>query len=76
MLEQVYRAAWRERGYRASRFLQALRRHGGVATAKRLLERKGTSRGFEILAEKGRLDLSMEALVLRPEFTACSTRRS
>jgi hypothetical protein len=70
MIERVYRGAGRECGYWAGRFLQMVRRDGGVATAKRLLGRAGASRGFELLRAKGRLELSLEALVLEPDFRA------
>lgn len=70
MIERVYRAAGRECGYWAGRFLQSVRRHGGVAAARTFLGRKAVSRGFEVLRERGRLDLSMEALVLDPRYRA------
>ena len=34
---EVYRRAGEEAGYWATRFLQAVRRHGGLATVKRML---------------------------------------
>jgi hypothetical protein len=39
-----------------------------LATARKLLWKTGTSEGFERLKKEGRLDLSMEAVMLRPEF--------
>jgi hypothetical protein len=56
------------RGYWASYFLRGVRNHGGVAYAHQLLQATGTTAGFERLKEENRLDLTMEALVLRPEF--------
>ena len=56
------------RGYWASRFLQAVRRRGGPDYARQLMRAKGTTEGFKRLAEEDRLDLTVEALVLRPEF--------
>ncbi len=73
MIETVYRTAGRETGYWASYFLRAVKRHGGVAAAKRLLGQKGVSRGLTKLREKGRLDLAMETLVLKPEYAALFT---
>ncbi len=73
MIETVYRTAGRETGYWASYFLRTVKRHGGVAAAKRLLGRKGVSRGLATLREKGRLDLAMETLVLKPEYGALFT---
>ncbi len=73
MLETVYRTAGRETGYWASYFLRAVRRHGGVAAAKRMLATKGLSNGLITLREKGRLDLTMETLVLKPEYATLFT---
>ena len=70
MIETVYRTAGRETGYWASYFLRAVRRHGGVAAAKRLLGTKGLSKGLAKLGEKGRLDLAMETLVLKAEYAS------
>jgi hypothetical protein len=68
MIETVYRTAGRETGYWAAYFLRAVRRHGGVAAARRMLGTTGISKGLATLREKGRLDLAMETLVLRPEY--------
>ena len=73
MIETVYRTAGRETGYWASYFLRAVKRHGGVAAARRILGTKGLSKGLTTLREKGRLDLAMENLVLRPEYRALFT---
>ena len=73
MIETVYRASGRQTGYWASYFLRAVRQHGGVAAAKRLLSAKGLSKGLITLQEKGRLDLAMETLVLRPEYGSLFT---
>jgi hypothetical protein len=55
------------RGYWASYFLRGIRNNGGADYAHQLL-RKGTTDGFQRLKEEGRLDLTMEALVLKPEY--------
>lgn len=68
MEEDIYRRAGTETGYWANYFLRDLRAMGGLATARKLLNAKGTSEGFERLLQEGRLDLTVEALVLRPEF--------
>ena len=68
MVEKVYRTAGRETGYWAGYFLRAVKRHGGVETARRLLRQKGLSHGLLKLREKNRLDLAMETLVLAPEY--------
>jgi hypothetical protein len=59
-----------ERGYWASYFLRGVRNHGGLDYAHQLLRKQGTTDGFQRLKEEGRLDLTMEALVLRPEYTS------
>jgi hypothetical protein len=56
------------RGYWASYFLRGVRNHGGPDYAHQLLRKEGTTDGFQRLKEEGRLDLTMEALVLRPEY--------
>ena len=73
MVETVYRTAGRETGYWASYFLRAVKQHGGVAAARRLLATKGVSKGLLALGEKNRLDLAMETLVLKPEFSTLFT---
>ena len=73
MIETVYRTAGRETGYWASYFLRTVKRHGGVAGAKRILGTKGLSKGLIKLREKGRLDLAMETLVLKPEYSTLFT---
>ncbi|MBZ6378789.1 hypothetical protein B5C34_11075 [Pacificimonas flava] len=54
-------------GYRPTKFLQMLAEHGGVETARRLIRGSATS-GFETLWEHGRLDRSVEALILQPPW--------
>jgi hypothetical protein len=68
MLE-VYEAAKREAGYRATRFLQKVRRDGGLETARYFLRQPGVSRGFVGLWKAAKLDLTVEYLVLRPEYS-------
>ena len=81
MYEQVYLRIWRECGYRAERFRQMIcppRRglkgklyRGGLKTAKQLLWKE--SAGFQVLDEKNRLDLSVEALVTQPAWASLFT---
>lgn len=56
-------------GYWASYFLGGVRNHGGPEYAHQLLRKEGTTDGFQRLKEEGRLELTMEAHVLRPEYT-------
>ncbi|MBZ9621424.1 hypothetical protein G9F71_000770 [Clostridium sp. FP2] len=67
-MTDVYRKADKECGYRATRFLQMLSEKGGVKTAKELVSKEGGTDGFSKLWQLGRLDLSVEALVLKDEF--------
>lgn len=64
-MRNVYRSALAECGYRATRFLQVVAAHGGVSAAKQLLHAPGYPEGLTKLWELGRLDLSMEALILK-----------
>jgi hypothetical protein len=47
--------------------------YGGVETARRLLRKSEPSDGFTTLWELRRLDLSVEAFVLRPEYAPLFT---
>jgi TIR domain len=54
-------------GYRATQFIHMVNDNGGVETAHLLLAKDPTD-GFTNLWERKRLDLSVEALVLKPQF--------
>lgn len=54
-------------GYRPTELLRMLGEHGGIETARRLIRGTATA-GFGKLWEKQRLDLSVEALILRSEW--------
>jgi hypothetical protein len=69
----IYETAKRELGYNATRFLQMISEHGGLATARQLLWSDAPSEGFTTLWERGRLDLTVEAHVLDPEFAPLFT---
>jgi hypothetical protein len=56
------------RGYWASYLLRGVRNHGGLEYARQLLRKEGTTDGFQRLTDEGRLDLTVEALVLKPEY--------
>ena len=70
----VYERAQDECGYRATRFLQMVGRLGGVEAAKQLLDSDGFSDGFVELCSLGRLDISMEALVVDPKWQSLFTQ--
>ena len=70
----IYRHVGREIGYWASRYLQRVRRVGGLQAAKDWLKPKSApTSGLQRLAEKNRLDLSVEALVLREPWSTLFT---
>lgn len=58
----------RKIGYNPTRFQVMLKQHGAVGALSRLLDSPEVSEGFKKLFEMGRLDLSAEAIALRPEF--------
>src|SRR4051794_29349767 len=64
----IYERAKRDLSYNAARFLQLVAERGGVETARQLLHSPTVSDGFTTLWESGRLDLSVEAHVLKPEY--------
>ncbi len=69
-MHRIYEGG-KEYGYNATRFLQMLRADGGVATAKNLLAREvtdGGSGGLERMLRVGRLDLTVEWLVIQEHW--------
>lgn len=66
-MARIYEEAKKE-GYTASYFLRMLSEHGGVETARRLVNAEAPSEGFTRLWMMKRLDLSVEALILKPEW--------
>lgn len=69
----IYTTAKKECGYNASRFLQMIGEMGGLAAAKQLISKAGGTEGFATLWEHHRLDLSVEAHVLKPEYAPLFT---
>jgi 5-methylcytosine-specific restriction protein A len=67
---QVYRRAADEVGYRGTRFLQSVKRNGGLATAKRMLKPRNKAQrvGLDRLLEARKPELTMEYQVLQPKF--------
>ena len=64
----IYQEAKRACNYNATYFLRMITDHGGLEAAKRLLATETVSDGFGTLQLCGRLDLSVEAHVIKPEF--------
>lgn len=63
----VYRRAKDEAAYNATIFLQMLTESGGLHTAKTLINSPKPSDGYTALYMRGRLDLTVEALVIEDE---------
>ena len=66
----LYLRAKREANYNATYFLQMISddQLGGYRTAKQLIHTATPSLGYQALYDRGRLDLTVEAVVLRPEW--------
>ena len=64
----IYRHARTEANYTATRFLQMLHEHRGLKTAQLLLHTAHVSDGYTALWQRGRLDLTVEALILQPRW--------
>src|SRR3989441_3727295 len=64
----VYRQAKAEAGYNATRFLGMVTDLGGYETARTLLHSPTVSEGYTALWERGRLDLTVEAVILQSEW--------
>jgi hypothetical protein len=64
----IYQRAKDECDYNATRYLQMLMEHGGLETAQILINSSHVSDGYIALWERKRLDLTVEALVLQPEW--------
>lgn len=64
-MRQIYDQAKDECGYTATRFMQMVAQYGGLGAAKNLLNTPGYTEGLTRLWEMKRLDISMEATVLK-----------
>lgn len=69
----LYVTAKRDCHYNATYFLRMVSEQGGLATAKHLLATDTPSDGFTQLYLCGRLDLTVEAHVIRPEYAELFT---
>lgn len=65
---RVWQRAKDECNYNASYFLRMLEEMGGVATAKSLLAKSTLSSGYTELWLRGRLDITVECVVLSKAF--------
>lgn len=60
----IYKKAKAEAGYNATIFLRTVSDRGGLSTAKYLINAPKPSDGYTHLYERGRLDLTVEAMVV------------
>ncbi len=72
-MHSIYDRARKEANYPARYFLGMLVDYGGLDTARRLLRAPAVSDGFAALWERGRLDLTVEALVADLHYTELFT---
>ena len=61
---RIYERALSEAHYRATRFLSMLSDHGGLETARILIHSPAVSEGYTALWQRGRLDLTVEAVIV------------
>ena len=64
----VYRRAKSEASYNATRFLGMVTEMGGYEAARTLIHASTVSEGYTALWERRRLDLTVEAVILQPEW--------
>lgn len=74
-LERSYREAGEQTGYWGKRFIQKVRRVGGVETVKEMLTPRNRAQraGLDAILEAGRPDLTVEHIVTRRRFRALFT---
>ena len=75
-MEQKFIATWAENREKAARMgvrMRPVEEADALKTAHRTLSGNRTSDGFNILADKRHLELSLEALVVDKRFTALFT---
>ncbi|GAB3214053.1 hypothetical protein GCM10027294_51110 [Marinactinospora endophytica] len=71
----IYDRSREEAGYTPGYFLSMLADLGPLEAARKLLNAPAVSDGFAALWERGRLDLTVEALVLEPRFASLFDER-
>ena len=71
-MEEKFIAAWAENREKASKLgvrMRPVKPEEALRTAHRLLSGSKVSDGFDQLAERGKLSLSLEALAVKKRFT-------
>jgi hypothetical protein len=64
----IYTCAKNEADYTPARFLGMVAERGGLETARYLLHASTVSEGYTALWQRGRLDLTVEAVILDPKW--------
>lgn len=64
----IYHRAHDEANYNATRYIQMVSEHGGVEAAKILINADAPADGYTELWRRGRLDITVEALVQDPKW--------
>ena len=72
-MEETFLAACAEARAKAEALGVRIRPVTDLAQARRVLSGHRESDGFALLAQKGRLDLSLEALAVKKQFTSLFT---
>lgn len=72
-LESTYSTLGHTTGYWAKRFIQSVRKNGAVAHTKKALSNK-KQEGFQRLIEVGRVDLSLEFIALKTQYSSLFTQ--
>jgi 5-methylcytosine-specific restriction protein A len=70
----LYQKAGKATGYWANYYLRSVKKHGGLQTARKMLSKKAESQtGLQAVIDVGRPDLTVEHLVLQPQFSSLFT---
>lgn len=64
----IYQRARDEAKYNATRYLHMVIEQGGLRAAQTLIHSPQVSEGYTALWERKRLDLTVEALILKPDW--------
>jgi hypothetical protein len=70
----IYRRAKADADYTATRFIGMVSEQGGLETARYLLHAAKVSDGYTALWERGRLDLTVEAVILEDKWKPLFTK--
>jgi hypothetical protein len=69
----IYRNALTQAQYKATKFLEMVTMQGGLAAAKTLLHTSYLPDGFAELWQRGRLDLTMEHMLVKSPWNSLFT---